>query len=50
MCDCDDKIEYGNVPKSLECDCDYLKPLSIHKLFLFSPKVILSNFIYNILL
>merc|ERR1711976_917855 len=32
-CDCDDKIEYNNVPKSLECDCDYLKPLSIHKLF-----------------
>jgi hypothetical protein len=33
MCDCDDKNEYNNIPNSLECDCDYLKPLSIHKLF-----------------
>ena len=33
MCDCNDNNECSNMKETLECECDYLKPLSIHKLF-----------------
>ena len=31
MCDCNDNCQYNN--EDSNCECDYLKPLSIHKLF-----------------
>ena len=33
MCDCDNNIQCNNLKEKLDCECDYLKPLSIHKLF-----------------
>jgi hypothetical protein len=32
MCDCNDNIQC-NMEEKIACECDYLKPLSIHKLF-----------------